>query len=153
MTERDFEATPSEAAAYDELQCYTLSRGDADFVHQHVVDAWTAQYARDGMKPIGLAFALVGLLLHLERGMSGRQVQRAHMFLARQPRDWPKFDLPQDRGSVTAIQVMAALEGPERDRIIDEWCASVWEAFAASQEAVFELLEQEGYGVGHARSE
>ena len=105
------------------------------------------------MKPIGLTFALVGLLLHLERGMSGRQVQQAHMFLARKSRDWPTFDLPQDRGSVTAIHVMTAPEGPDRDRVIDEWCASVWETFAASQEAVFELLEKAGYGSGPAGSE
>ena len=53
---------PSERHAYDELQCYTLARGDLAFIHQHVVDAWAAQHADERTKPIGLTFALVGLL-------------------------------------------------------------------------------------------
>lgn len=141
-------ADPAERAAYDELQCYTLGRGDEAFVHQHVVDAWTAQHADAETKPIALAFALIGLYLHLERGFSGRQVQRAHMALARRKRAWPSFVLPKERGSVTAIQVIAATPGPERDRAIDAWCASVWETFRESRQAVAELLEQHGIGRG-----
>ena len=135
-----------ERAAYDELQCYTLARGDEAFCHQHVVDAWIAQHADGGTKPIALTFALVGLYLHVERGFSGRQVQAAHMALARHERSWPSFALPRERGSVTARQVMAAAAGPERDRAIDAWCASVWEAFRESREAVSELLELHGIG-------
>jgi hypothetical protein len=48
---------------YDELCCYTLERGDASFIHQHVVDAQIAQQASDATKPIALAFALAGLYL------------------------------------------------------------------------------------------
>ena len=135
----------SERDAYDELQCYTLALGDAEFVHQHVVDAWAAQHANEETKPIGLTFALVGMFLHLEKGLSGRQVQRAHMALARRKHDWPSFALPENRGAVTAIHVMAAPPGDERDRAIDTWCASVWEAFAASHEAVVELLERHDF--------
>ena len=29
--------------AYQERQAYTLTRGDAEFLHQYVVDTWTAQ--------------------------------------------------------------------------------------------------------------
>src|SRR6185295_5352013 len=65
--------------SYDALCCYTLERGDAAFIHQHVVDAFIAQNAGEHTKPIGLAFALIGLYLHLERGFSGKQVQRVHM--------------------------------------------------------------------------
>jgi len=134
----------SEQEAYDELQGYTLAHGDPAFVHQHVVDAWAAQHADERTKPIGLTFALVGLYLHLERGFSGRQVQRAHMALARHKRAWPTFGLPQVRGSITATHVIAAPAGPERDRAIDAWCASVWGAFRESHRAVAELLEQHG---------
>jgi uncharacterized protein DUF5946 len=82
--------------AYNELQGYTLGLGDERFIHQHVVDAWMAQHADERTKPIGLTFALVGLYLHVQRGFSGRQVQRAHMFLARRKRTWPSFPLPED---------------------------------------------------------
>jgi hypothetical protein len=134
----------SEQRAYDELQCYTLERGDPDFIHQHVVDAWTAQHADERTKPIGLTFALIGLYLHLERGLTGRQVQQAHMKLARSKRTWPSFPLPRDRGSVTVIQVVEDFAGSERDRAVDSWCASVWGAFCDSHPAIADLLRNEG---------
>lgn len=133
-----------EQQAYDELQCYTLGHGGLGFIHQHVVDAWAAQHADERTKPIGLAFALVGLYLHVERGFSGRQVQQVHMELGRRKRSWPSFPLPRQRGSVTAGKVMAAEAGPERDQAIDSWCASVWDSFSESHRAVAELLEQHG---------
>ena len=137
---------PSEQQAYDELRYYTLNLGDPAFIHQHVVDAWVAQHADEGTKPIALAFALVGLYLRLERGFDGRQVQRVHMLLARRKRRWPSFPLPRERGSVTAVQAVAASAGPERNRAIDAWCASVWAAFGDSHRAVAELLKQHGIG-------
>lgn len=134
----------SEREAYQELQCYTLAHGDPRFIHQHVVDAWAAQHADKHTKPIGLTFALVGLYLHLEKGFSGRQVQRAHVALGRRKHAWPSFTLPRERGSVTASQVMTAPPGPERDQAIDGWCGSVWAAFSQDHRAVAELLERHG---------
>jgi len=138
-------AEASEREAYEALQFYTLALGDSDFLHQHIVDAWAAQHADEGTKPIAITFALVGLHLHLEKGFTGRQVQRAHMALARRPRVWPSFALPEERGAVTAVEVMAVAAGPERDRAIDRWCASVWAAFGASHRQVAELLASHGY--------
>jgi hypothetical protein len=130
--------------AYDELQCYTLAHGHPDFIHQHAVDAWIAQQADERTKPIGLTFALVGLYLHVERGFSGRQVQRAHQQLARHKQQWPTLALPKHRGSFSADDVMAAPAGPERDRAIDAWCASVWEPYREQREVVTALLEKNG---------
>jgi Family of unknown function (DUF5946) len=135
-------SSTSEDDAYEELQCYTLAHGDQGFIHQHVVDAWAAQHANEQTKPISLAFALIGLYLHVEKGFSGREVQRAHMRLAQNKRDWPSFALPPERGSITSSVVMAASAGPERDRAIDAWCESIWKAFDKSREAVMELLRQ-----------
>src|SRR6186997_35548 len=97
----DDEETSADRAAYDELASYTLAHGDSAFIHQHVVDAFAAQHATEDSKPIGVAFALIGLYLHVERGRSGREVQQAHMRLGRQRREWPVFDLPATRGEVT----------------------------------------------------
>ena len=137
---------PSEQQAYEELQAYTLALGDPAFIHQHVVDAWAAQHAEEGTRPIALTFALAGLFLYLERGFDGRQVQRVHMLLGRHKQPWPLFPLPRERGSITAAEVMAAPAGPERDRAIEAWCASVWDAFRDSHRRVAELLEQHGIG-------
>ena len=130
--------------AYDELCAYTLTHGDPAFIHQHVVDAFAAQNATDSSKPIGVAFALVGLYLHLEKGFSGRQVQRVHMQLARRKREWPRFALPADRGGFTAIDVMKIAEGAGRDQAIDRWCATVWTAFEGHRERIISVLNEHG---------
>ena len=137
---------PSHVDAYNTLCCYTLAHGDPAFIHQHAVDAFTAQHADETTKPIGLTFALVGLHLHVDRGFSGRQVQRAHMILAKEKRTWPAFVLPRDRGRMTVVDVMRFAEGPERDEAIDRWCEAVWEAFRENRASVVDLLRQ--YGVG-----
>jgi Family of unknown function (DUF5946) len=132
----------SNEEAYNELCCYTLAHGDPSFIHQHVVDAFSAQTADDDTKPIKLAFALIGLYLHFEREFSGKQIQRAHMFLARRKRIWPSFPLPHDRGSMTVAHVMAVAAGAKRDKAIHEWCAAVWKAFHESHEMVGELAQE-----------
>jgi len=133
-----------EQAAYHELCAYTLQRGDATFIHQHVVDAFAAQRANAQTKPIAVAFSLAGLYLHVEKGFSGRQVQRAHMQLARQKRVWPTFVLPDGRGAITAFDVMKAPAGAGRDAAIHKWCASVWDSFAANRNTIVEFLEPYG---------
>jgi hypothetical protein len=134
----------SRQEAYHELCAYTLTHGDPRFIHQHVVDAWAAQSADRASKPISVAFSVAGLYLHLERGFTGREVQLAHMRLGRRKSVWPVFDLPADRGTVTVIDVMAEAAGPERDRAIDRWCASVWAAYAPQRETVIAFLRQHG---------
>ena len=134
-----------ERDAYNELCAYTLTHGDLTFIHQHVVDAWAAQHATPESKPIGLTFALAGLYLHVERGLTGREVQLAHMRMAKQKRSWPTFVLPGDRGSITAVDVMRAPEGDERDKAIHAWAESVWRAFSANRPALVTLLAEYGY--------
>jgi hypothetical protein len=129
-------------SAYDEVYAYTMGR--PQFILQHVVDAYAAQTASDDSKPIRIVFALIGLYLHVEKGFSGRQVQQAHMALGRRKRAWPIVDLPADRGATTAADVLAASAGPERDKAIDVWCRSVWTAFAASRQAIVNLLQEYG---------
>jgi hypothetical protein len=130
----------TETDAYNELCGYTLAHGGRAFIHQHVVDAWGAQQAKDTDKPIRLVFSLAGLYLHLEKGFTGREVQLAHVQMAKRKRDWPRLPLPSHRGGITAIDVMRAPEGPKRDAEIDAWCASVWEAFRDRRAVIEELL-------------
>jgi hypothetical protein len=130
--------------AYNELCCHTLAHHHPSFIHQYGVDAFAAQHADNQTKPMKLAFALVGLYLHVEKQFSGKQVQRVHMDLARQKRRWPSFALPAERGDLTAAEVLAVPAGPERDKAIDAWCASVWEAFRDCRPTVVELLREHG---------
>jgi len=134
----------AELAAYHEVCAYTLTRGDAAFVHQLVVDAWAAQHASPASKPIGVFFALLGLYLHVEHGFTGRAVQKAHMKLAQRPEPWPVGPLPTSRGAVTATDVLAAPPGPARDAAISRWAASVWAPYAYQRETIDALLRRRG---------
>jgi hypothetical protein len=136
-------AEPPDLGAYHELSAYTLAHPNpVAFIHQHVVDAFAAQHADAHSKPIGVTFALVGLYLHVEKGLTGRQVQQAHMRMARRKRQWPAFELPSQRGSIRAVDVIAVPPGPDRDRAIDHWCRSVWDAFVASRPVIEALLQE-----------
>ena len=131
--------------AFHELSYYTLAHPDRErFVHQHVVDAFTAQTAGPDTKPIGLLYALAGLYLAVEQGYSGREVQRVHMELAKDKTDFPPLTPPPSRGSITVDEVLAALPGPQRDAKILEWCASVWAAYAASQATIAAYCRRRG---------
>jgi len=127
-------------AAYDEVYAYTMGR--PGFILQHVVDAFAVQTANDESRPIGVVFGLVGLYLHVEKQFSGRQVQRIHMELGRRKREWPRVYVPEDRGSMTVADVLAASAGPERDMAIDNWCRSVWTAFDANRQTIIALLRE-----------
>ncbi len=127
---------------YHNLSYYTLNHPQPDFVHQFIVDAFGAQRATAKTKPIRLAFALIGLYLHIEKGYTGRQVQRAHTQLARGKRTWPTFKLPEYRGDVSVSDVLAAPPGAERDAAIEEWCRSVWNAYRESHGQVARLFEE-----------
>jgi hypothetical protein len=127
-------------AAYDEVYFYTMRR--PEFILQHVVDAFAVQTASDAGKPIKVVFGLVGLYLHVEKQFTGHRVQKAHMVMGRRRRAWPHVELPEDRGSMTVIDVLAAAAGPERDRAIDDWCRSVWTAFGGNRQTIVALLRE-----------
>lgn len=127
-------------AAYDEVYVYTMGR--PGFILQHVVDAFAVQTANDESRPIGVVFGLVGLYLHVEKQFSGHQVQRVHMELGRRKREWPRVYVPDDRGSMTVADVLAASAGPERDVAINHWCRSVWTAFSTNRQTIISLLQE-----------
>lgn len=136
----DGEAAQDQQELYNQLAFYTLGHGDRRFIHQHLVDAFAVQNADEHTKAIAIAFGLFGLFLHIERGYSGREVQRAHMRLAGRRKQWPRFELPRERGDVGAADVLAAQPGPERDEAIERWCGSVWQACEAIQQQVRDLF-------------
>ena len=115
--------------AYHELSLYTLQKGDVEFLHQYVVDAYAAQHPLDDSKPIRVYFALAGLYLHIERGFTGKQVQLAHLRLAKERQPWPIFTPPATLGKMTVLDVLRHLEGADRDAAISTWSRSVWGAW------------------------
>ena len=130
----------TELENYYELSYYTLAHQDPSFIHQHVVDAFAAQTAGEDSKSIGIAFALIGLYLYLEKGYTGKQVQLAHMSLANRNKEWPRFALPKFRGEVTITDVLKAPPGEKRDTKIRDWCLSVWQAYEDSHGKIADLV-------------
>jgi hypothetical protein len=126
----------------DEVTYYTLAHGDARFIHQHLVDAYGAQHVGQSKSTIGAAFALAGLYLAVERGFTGRQVQKMHMLMARKSNQWPRFDQPEEVGPLTVADVLAVPPGPRRDEKLMDWCASVWGAWTSEQGRVREMVDR-----------
>jgi len=134
-----------EQEMFYKLSCYTQTHPDPSFIHQYAVDAFAAQCAEGNTKPITLAFALIGLYLHVEKGFTGREVQIAHVKLAKHRKEWPKFDLPISGGNITVYDVLSAPRGPERDEMIHKWCVSVWDTYSDSHKKVAGLVQAELY--------
>jgi len=133
----------TEKEMYNQLAFYTLSLADTSFIHQHIIDAWAAQHADENEKPIKTIFALIGLYLAIEKNYTGKEVQRAHMLLARNKRQWPVFPIPAEKSRMTVFDIMAQPVGPKRDKAIMQWCASVWDSWAEIHDEIQELTRLE----------
>jgi hypothetical protein len=134
---------PTDQEVFDELSFYTLNLGDDAFLHQNIVDAYAAQHADEQTKPIKIVFALIGLYLYLEKGFTGRQVQKMHMRLASQRKHWPTIPRPDAAASITAVDVLAAAPGLQREQAIRDWCGAVWETWKASRSKIMALAKKE----------
>lgn len=129
-------------ALYLDLTAYTLARGRDEFIHQVLVDAYGAQHVGEKARPIGVAFALMGLYLTYERGYSGRQVQHMHMLLANRSKNWPCFAPPDTTYALTVLDVMQAPEGEPRDDTLRRWGRAVWDAWTGEHERIKTLFER-----------
>lgn len=135
---------PSLQAQFDGLSYYTLSHPSSDFIHQYIVDAFAAQTADKETKPIKITFALLGLYLFLQKNYTGRQVQLAHMEIAKVKGRvvWPKIILPEDRGAITVTDVLHIPPGRKRDNMIKKWCESIWDSYSESHREIIEFLQK-----------
>lgn len=97
-------------------------------LHQTCVDAYGLQHAGPRSRPIGVAFALNGLYLVLERGFTGLQARDAHAYLARTVPSWPAFTPPAEPGDVTVCDVALAGSVGEHIERVQEWGRAVWSA-------------------------
>ena len=133
-------AGPTDQDLYNQLAYYTLELRDPEFIHQNVVDAFAVQNAGPETKPIAIVFGLMGLYLHLERNFTGRQVQRAHMQMARQRKLWTAPPRPDQQSAAIRIgDVVAADPGPERNAMIRLWCEAVWQDWQHARPEIVSL--------------
>ena len=133
----------SEKEMFNQLCYYTIAHSNPGFIHQYAVDAFAAQTADKYTKPVTITFALIGLYLHIEKNFSGKEVQNAHVKLAKHKKIWPKFNLPETRGEIRIFNVLDTQEGPERDKAIHYWCVKVWESYKEEHRKVASLVKSE----------
>jgi len=115
---------------YSDLMCYTVAKRDPEFIHQHVVDTYAAQHAGGSTRNITVAFGLIGLYLALEKGYTGKQVQQAHMRIAKVRKVWPRLEPPLRPAVLTVMDVLQAGTDEEKDAMIRKWMAAVWESWS-----------------------
>lgn len=129
----------------DELNAYTLEYAGAEFVHQHLVDAYAAQHISRDSKPVKQAAALVGLYLFVERGYTGRQVQQAHMALGNKMKQWTLWEPPCERAGLTVMDPLKVPAGVQRDEAIKQWARAVWTMWGERHGDVEEWLRGAGF--------
>jgi hypothetical protein len=117
----------------NELTAFFMMNPDLTFRAQHAVDAYGAQHSGGVTKNVTIAYSLIGLYLALERGQSGRQVQQAHMELAKKSIQWPSLALPARSYSLTIADVLNADETTRND-ILMKWAQCVWDAWKEHHE-------------------
>jgi len=130
----------TDSKLFEELSFYTLSHSDSDyFIHQLIVDAFTAQTAYKDTKKISLIFSLVGLYLLIEKNYTGKQIQQAHTVLSNYKDYLPEIKLPENRGEITISEVLKS--ELNRDEMIKKWCSSVWKEYESSKEEIKRFCE------------
>jgi hypothetical protein len=133
---------------YGEVQGFALHHLElVRDLQQLTVDAYAAQHAPHevggDLPPILVVYALVGLHLALDRGVSGPEVRAAHQRMGKPDPSWPRLPTPERTGAMTVFEVAAAgamvgsVAGPAW--AVRAWAAAVWQAWAAEHATVAAL--------------
>jgi hypothetical protein len=144
-------ASPECWQLYGEVQGFELHHIELvrDY-HQLAVDAYAAQHPSrnvgGGVPPISVAYALVGLHLALDRGVSGLEVRAAHQRMGKPDASWPHLPAPERVGTVTVFDVAAAgaMVGSVAGhaKAVRVWADGVWQAWALRHVAVAALADR-----------
>jgi hypothetical protein len=126
------------------LSAIHINEADSSFIHQIAVDCYGAQHTGGPAKPITAAYSLIGLCLHLEHGLTGKQVQAAHMSLARRPKTWPLLPAPTARYSVFVDSILACDSAIARTERIEAWALSTWKVWREQHEWVRSVIQDHG---------
>lgn len=123
-----YQASAECIQVYHELSALFIMSPDITFRKQHAVDAYGAQHSGSGVKNIRTAFSLIGLYLAVERNYTGRQVQFAHMDLAKRNIPWPSFVVPTRPYTLSVADVFHAVE-EKRNGMLMAWSENVWDTW------------------------
>lgn len=126
---------------YNQLAFYTLSHKGNDFIHQHLVDAYTIQNANENSKSIAIIYSLAGIYLHVVKNYTGKEVQQAHIEMSKKSKVFPEIKLPEYRGAITISDIIKIDNPAEKDEAIHKWCETIWQAFSEQHKVIIESTE------------
>ncbi len=105
-------------------------------VHQLTVDAYATQHAGGRHPDKSIAIHLAGLHFHYACGIKPTSIAPLMQQLASRVSEWPHFDPPPVRGSMTIFDVALAESHIDAVR---EWSRGVWESWSAHHASIAEL--------------
>jgi hypothetical protein len=144
-------ASPECWQLYGEVQGFALNHRElVRNFHQLTVDAYAAQHGPrevgSDRPPISVAYALVGLHLALDHGLSGLEVRAAHQRMGKPDPSWPRLPTPERTGAMTVFDVAAAgamvASVAGHAQAVRAWAAAIWQAWAAEHATVAALADR-----------
>jgi uncharacterized protein DUF5946 len=128
----DVDASPACWALYGRLLVAEYDQAPSPRLHQLTVDSYGAQHpsARHDRSDRALGLHLIGLCLLLERGASAQQTSELLAQVLEHPPSFGRLEAPTPNGAITVSDVAAAQNPDEHSRLVEQWAASVWHAWA-----------------------
>lgn len=130
-------AAPGCWAVFGEVLAREYGEWAYPAIHRLTVDAYAAQHpgAPSRQTIQSVAVHLIGLHLHLERGLGNAAIARA-MSNATRRHDLVWLDPPPAWQTLTILDVQQAGDLAEHERRVRQWAEGVWLAWAAHHETI-----------------
>jgi len=112
--------------------------------HQLTVDAYATQHAGGPHPDKSIAVHLSGLHLFYEEGVKPTSIAPLLQKLATRTNQWPHFDPPEVRGSMTIFDVALAESHIDAVRA---WSRGVWESWSPHHAAIAELVRNSSVNI------
>jgi Family of unknown function (DUF5946) len=145
-TPADVGASPACWALYGRLLVAEYSQAPSRRLHQLTVDSYGAQHssARQDRSDRSLALHLIGLCLLLERGASPQRTNELLVQILERPPSCSRLEAPTPNGTITVLDVVAARNPDEHDRLVEQWATSVWDAWKPHHAIVRSWIDGSG---------
>jgi hypothetical protein len=137
-TPADVGASPACWALYGRLLVDQYSQALPPRLHRLTVDTYAAQHpaARNYRSFSSLGSHLIGLCLLLERGASLQWTNELLVQILERPPSCRRLEAPTPNGTIMISDVATARNPDEHGRLVEQWAASVWDAWAPHHVAV-----------------
>ena len=107
-------------------------------VHRVTVDAYAAQHPGQASRRSiqSVAVHLIGLYAVLQLGHNNRRATEAVRKAADSSDRFVWLEPPDSRGTVTVLDVAAALNPAEHQSVVLRWAHSIWDSWKANHQTV-----------------